>query len=216
MLFGAPKVEPRGGRKTLADRVAVEALGLTPPEVDLPASLSFHHFEVAGGERRSYSIDRRAFEELFDRIDLREVRVPRRLAAATVSVDIQPALSIVYRQGQRELRLTRTAPANVKRSRGADIAVLAEFGLRVAGVEEHLAHQISAATPWLDFVTAPFPGGEVDYQLVDIGGIRGILRSPSQQPGSTQQLLWSCGEQRCWLEGPWPTDELLQIAGSVR
>ncbi len=222
LIFGElTLVQDPGPPATFPTLAAAAAAGhpIAAP-ASLPPGVEVERVEVTGPGLARLSVDRGRLHAVIDRLDLREVRVPRGLGEASFELPLTEAVAVHYRSRQsaagHAVYVERERPGPAL-PRGLDLPLLGEIGLRVAGVEARQAQALAAEIDWPATFLVPFPLGEASFRSVDVGGHPGLAVSGGEAGLLREHtVMWTADGRLHALTGDLPLADLLQMAGSVR
>jgi hypothetical protein len=206
---GGPSVYPT---VEAAAAAAEGSLDIRVP-ASLPAGLVLDRVELVPPERTRLRVDADALKETLDRLDLQEVRVPRRLAEGWIEVERPLTGTLHYTGSGVSLDLSESMMPIATPSSGLDLLLLAEIGLRIVGVEAEEAHRLTKSIDWAATMTARMPAGAEAFREVAVGDAKGLLVTGSSS--DERLLLWAEDGRLVMLRGTLSEDELLGLANSV-
>jgi hypothetical protein len=178
----------------------------------LPEGTSLSAVSSTGNTREDVAVDRARMQDVFDRLDLEAVQVPRDLAEGTAELAVPAQVTLDYRGPEGALRLIQGARPEMTMRQAFDIALCGEIGLRVLGAGPEEAHRLAQAVDWPATLLVPMPSGAREFREVMVGGEQGILiAGPAERT-----LLWNQGGQLFALNGPLTEETLLRIAAELR
>jgi len=201
------------------EAAAATALPLLTPTW-LPDGMTLEAVRSTGAARDRLAVDRDRLHETFDRLDLQEIRVPRRLAEGVVELYRPLAVTLEYGGAGDHLRLLQGNRPHLRRQPDFDLALCGEIGLRVLGVEAGEAHRLAASVDWSATLAVPMPAGAGEFGEVAVRGQKGVMIASrpgigSDAPGE-RMLLWTEGERLYALTGTLGAGDLARVAESLR
>jgi hypothetical protein len=103
-----------------------------------------------------------------------------------------------------------------------DLAQMGEIGLRILGLDAGEARRLAQAIDWRTTLLVPVPANASSFREVTVRGQNGLLisRAEVNREGKRRRegslLLWTDADRLFALESNLPSDELVQVAESVR
>jgi hypothetical protein len=182
--------------------------------VPLP-SFSPGHSEVLQGGQAAFRVDPERLRAFLDGLDLREVRLPRQLARASMTVNSAPGTVTWYTDGHREIEIGQRPPPRVKLSRGADLPLLTEIGLRLSGVDDRTATTLANEVPWERFLLLPFPPGAASYSWSELDG-EGVLVATSATTDERLLATTTRDGDVVWVRGELTAAEVTEVGAALR
>jgi hypothetical protein len=184
----------------------------------LPAGLTLDSVRVCGAGRARITADATRLRELMTLLDVRDVAIPNGVDGAVVEVHAWPAVQQTFRRdgprGGRRAMLLQAKSPEISMPAGLELARLAEIGLRMLGTPEADARRLAERTDWRSTLLVPVPADAETFQEVDVDGARGLL--VASRARGHRLILWSRGDEVFALGGTLATEDLLQMAGSLR
>jgi hypothetical protein len=186
---------PRASVATAAEAATRVGYAVREAQV-LPNDLRLEHIEVENRGAARLSADADQVASLLAALDLDDVEFPRELDGAWITIRKPPVVFQVYR-GQRHFAALVQAPSpEVELPAGADLARLAEIGMRILGVDRSQARQLAQSVDWRTTLLVPVPVDAESFRSIQVNGSPGLLIETSS---------------RSTLEGPRPDDRVKTI-----
>jgi hypothetical protein len=177
---------------------------------------------VAGEGRMRITADTQRLRQVLDALDLRDVQIPAGLDGRTVDVHAWPAVHQRFTSDRRRAMLIQAKSPEVSLPAGVDLARLGEIALRVLGMSASEARSMADRTDWRTTLLVPVPVTSGSFQEVDVNGARGLMvrfEEPAKgdQPARRgAMVLWNQGDDVFALTGNLDSQDLVQMAGSIR
>jgi len=214
LLLLGPRADSRPGTLHSSPEAAQAALGWTLRLPGwLPEGMSLSVVRSDGGTSERLSVDRERMHDVFDRLDLETVKVPRDLAEGSLSLTLPEQVILEYRGPDGALRLVQGVRPQMTMDRAFDVALCGEIGLRVLGAEPQEAHRLAQVIDWPATLVVPVPPSASEFREVTVRGEWGLLIAA---PAGERTLLWSEGGQLFALNGTLAEDALLRVAAELR
>jgi hypothetical protein len=189
----------------------------------LPAGLALDTVAVSGEGRARLGLSSARLRGLLDALDLRDVQVPAGLDGQELVVHTFPVVQQSYRDERGRLDLLQSRSPEVSLPAGVDLARVGEIGLRILGLDPGEARRVASAVDWRSTLVVPVPANASSFRQVTVQGNRGLLVTTTRpESGSGRRrrggsvVLWTQGDRVFALEGTLGSEDLLQIAESVR
>lgn len=217
IVAGKPEVVTGASVTTYISSGEAELQGVDPI-VPRDAVVGFRSDSVRVEPQRSirFVTDGHKLRALFDSLDLQEVSVPRRLHESAVELRLERSTIEHYSHGRELIQVARheLSSGNAPRQ---DLRLLAEIGLRVAGVGSVEANRLAASIDWSSTLLATFPAQASQFRDVRIHDAQALLVSTvNGSPEGRHLILWRSGNRLYSVEGNVAIDRLLAIARSSR
>jgi hypothetical protein len=189
-----------------------------------PDSLAADSVLVQGEEAMRFSVSEAKLRSLLDRLDVKDVTVPRGLDGRWVEVKKPPVVIQKFHSAKRRAILVQARSPEVSVPSGWDVEQLAEIGLRVLGLDPGEAKRIAHTTDWRTTLLVPVPLNVTTFRLVTVRGNSGLLITTTGEggpaPDGTPQrrgamVMWTEGDRVFCLRGDLSAHDLLEMANSV-
>ena len=190
----------------------------------LPDSLAADSVLVQGEEAMRFSVSEAKLRSLLDRLDVKDVTVPRGLDGHWVEVHKPPVVIQKFRSAKRRAILVQARSPEVSVPSGWDVEHLAEIGLRVLGLDPGEAKRIARTTDWRTTLLVPVPLNATTFRLVTVRGNSGLMITTTGEgepplDGSPRRrgamVMWTEDDRVFCLRGDLSAHDLLQMAQSV-
>lgn len=189
---------------------ALASSDLILPEATLDLALDRVEVRGSGSERWTAVPDR--LQDLIDRLDLQEAKIPRRIAEGSFDLQRPARTSLVYTGPDgASVRHDLSALPEVNLTRGFDLALHAEIGLRVLGLGDREAHRLARTIDWPRLLVVDLPPGSDSYREVTIRSRQALLIS-SDKPGHEVAVVWTESDRVHSLAGALSESMLLKMA----
>lgn len=189
----------------------------------LPSGMSLADTVWVQGEgRMRITADAARLRQVLDALQLGDVQVPAGLDGQTIDVHAFPAVQQRFLSERRRAMLMQAKSPEVGLPSGVDLARLGEIALRVMGLSENEARSLAARTDWRSTLLVPVPLTAGSFREVDVNGAKGLLVSYEEPAAGDRparhavMLLWSQGEDVFAFAGNVSSDDLVQMAISLR
>ena len=189
----------------------------------LPAGMTAQSFDVKGGD--AFRVTQRAqkLNTLLDTLAIDDPRVPPEADGRVVTVNVPPIVRTRFRDPQsRQVLFMQARQPEASFPAGADLALFAEIGLRVLGIERGEAHRFAQNVDWRSTLLVPVPTNAGTFKQVDVNGNGGLLiemkrpKVPSRDYRPISQIMWSAGGSVYVLAGDLQPAMLFAMAQSVQ
>jgi len=186
----------------------------------LPDGVTLEAVRSTGAARDRLAVDRDSLHETLDRLDLQDVRVPRRLAEGVVELYRPLAVTLEYGSAGDHVVLLQGNRPELRRQPDFDLALCGEIGLRVLGIDAAEAQRLAASVDWSATLAVPMPPGAAEFREVVVRGQKGLMIAPragtrSDTPAE-RMLLWTEGERLYALTGTLGAGDIARVAESLR
>lgn len=220
VLFGEPELleDPGVPVRHPTPEAAAAAMGLALPlPLRLPAGLALDGVEATSAGLLRLRVDRDALRKTLDELDFEAVKVPRALAEGSLTLRIPRQLTLSFSGTAGWARAVLSESSEPALSPALDLGLLAEIGLRVAGVEADEAQRLARSIDWDTTLLARMPVGAGSFRQVAVGASEGLLVSGAAEgPEAVKRtLVWSSGGRRYVLTGNLGEQGLLELAGGL-
>lgn len=217
-------VKDPGPPREVADAAAAGAVsGITVQMPTwLPAAMAPTRFDVGGDRVMNVTLDARTLNGVLDALGIDDLRIPTAADGQLATLDVPPIVQVTFRDPQHVVTLLQARQPVAALPPGADITTLAQIGLRVLGVEPNEAYQFAHSVDWRTTLLVPVPASVGVFRQVDVQGHPGLLiegrrpRAAGQHPQPFAQIMWSSGDAVFALVGDVRTQELYEMAQSIR
>jgi hypothetical protein len=189
-----------------------------------PDSLKADSVLVEGEEALRFSVNEAKLRSLLDRLDVKDVTIPKGLDGRWVEVKKPPVVIQKFRSAKRRAILVQARSPEVSVPSGWDVEQLAEIGLRVLGLDPGEAKRIARSTDWRTTLLVPVPLNVATFRTVTVHGSSGLLITTTGEgepaPDGTPRrrgamVMWTEGDRVFCLRGDLSAQDLLQMAESV-
>jgi hypothetical protein len=202
---------------SFADAATAAGITLATPQW-LPDNTQVIEMAVMGERAMRVTADSHRLQQVMDALGIHDLVVPSGLEGQIVNVHVPPVVMIRYdHQNGRRTRLFQARTPELTLPNSLDVQALGEIGLRILGLGSAEAKQFAEAIDWHTTLVVPVPPNASSFQLVDIGGHRGVLiqhQPRNQSPTST--IVWSTPERVFALVSIQHVAEAMAMATSVR
>jgi hypothetical protein len=186
-----------------------------------PVGLALEHVDVSGDQVWTVTASSSKLQRALDAFGIEDLSVPQGIDGQTATIHVPPVVRITYVGESRHVLFIQARQPEASLPPGADLARLAEIGLRVLGLGRAEAYRFAQNVDWRTTLLVPVPADVSSFRKVDIQGGTGLLieMAPQAAPGRVprlSQLLWSSGGSVLALVGNAPPDELFEMAESVQ
>jgi hypothetical protein len=197
-----------------AEAAKMAAVDLRLPTV-LPPGLVLVRTEVKGERAARVTADVRKLQAVLDALAIGDLEPPNGVDGQTATIRVPPIIRAVYANGITEVSFFQARRPEVTLPAGIDLPVLAEIGLRVAGLGSAEAHTLAHAIDWRTTMVVPIPTNAATFRQVDIAGSRGLLVE-STTGRQLKAVLWSNGASMYAITGGMMAQTLMRMAESVQ
>jgi hypothetical protein len=215
---------PRVTVQTVQEAVTHAGYPLRAPQ-ELPRSLVLENVQIEGRGAARLSADADQIQEILNALNLNDVQVPRELDGQWVTIRKPPVVFQEYRSQRNFAALAQAPSPEVELPPGADLARLAELGMRILGVDRAQARQLSQSVDWRTTLLVPVPHNAASFRSVHVNGNPGLLiatssRSELEGPRSGDRVenivMWSDNGHLFALIGNLDSVDTMRVAESVR
>ena len=211
---------------------AAAAVGFRPEQVyTLPGKALTEEIDVVSGGNVSFTVDVDNLRGLLAALNINDVSLPDALGTQPINADIPASTYIKYTGSGYTLYLAQGRSPEVHMPAGVELAQLGRAGLRVLGMNEIEADNLSKQIDWSTTLVVPFPVGVSSFKPVWVGKVPGMLVESSfgalpnvstrlgRIPPGYQLLYWQQGDHFYVLAASGTAageQALLEAANSVR
>jgi anti-sigma factor RsiW len=183
MLFVSEPTVIAGSKETHAvDSIAdaSDALGFTAKQVT-----QFHttpittDMRVKDAATLEFQVNVDGIRSMLDMMEVADVTIPDALGEQPVVVDMSPMLVTHYEHTDYQMGLVQGTIPNVSLPDGVDLSQVGEALLRLLGMTEDEATQLSKTVDWRSTLVVPFPSDLEAIRQVTINGQPAILTEDS-------------------------------------
>ncbi|MGC3982999.1 MAG: hypothetical protein QM808_17235 [Steroidobacteraceae bacterium] len=191
----------------------------------VPSGWSIDKVRIKDGGSIRVTANTDTLQQLLDTFDIHDLSVPSGLngQAATVNMPTAMVVSYIEPSGERQVEFHQGPSPSVMLPSGVDLPMLAQIGLRIAGLERGDAYRIAMDIDWRTTLLVPVPTLAASFQQVDIQGNQGLLIQGVAMNGRRDSpvappslLLWSNGQEMFALAGTMASGQLLSMAQSLQ
>ncbi len=217
-------VRDPGPPREVADAAAAGALsGITVRMPTwLPQGMAPAGFAVSGERIMDVKLDVRTLNGVLDALGIDDLRMPVAADGQIATLDVPPIVRVNFRDPRRTVALFQARQPVAALPTGADIATLAQIGLRVLGVEPNEADQFAHSVDWRTTLLVPVPANVGSFQQVEVQGHPALLiqaqrrRDTDGRYEPVAQLMWTSGSSVFALAGNVRPEELFEMARSMQ
>jgi hypothetical protein len=191
----------------------------------LPAPADSTEITVRDSASVQFQVDVEAARQVLDLLAIDDVTIPDALGEQPIVADAPASAGIVYTGDDYTLALHQSTGPEMSLPEGVDLAQLGKAALRVLGMDEQQAEELSQQIDWSSTLLFPFPSGMDSVSQVTVGDAEGLLVSgeavgdhAEHRHASAWQLYWQRGDRIYVLvgDGGISRSEMLVAAESVR
>ncbi len=187
----------------------------------LPAGLKADTVAWRGAGEVQITADVARLRRLLESLDIQDVAVPMAIDGQTIDLKAPPMVQQRFVAGAARAELMQSRSPEVALPTGVDLAQLGTIGLRILGLDATEAQRLAHSIDWRSTMLIPVPGNVGSFRQVEVGGHSGLLvtLSGTTESGRTREgavLLWSQDDMVFGLEGNLSSEDLLQMANSLR
>jgi hypothetical protein len=159
-----------------------------------------------------------AMRQMLALTGIEDATVPDALGDAPITIDIGAFAAQEYDGEDWNVMLYQGRSPDVALPDGVDLATLGRTGLRVLGMSEAEADQVSKEIDWTSTLVVPIPPGVQEARPVTVNDRDGLLLGKTEDGEQGWLVYWQEGENFYVLEtdGDIGDSEVLRIASSVR
>jgi hypothetical protein len=221
LFVGKPKIvnQPAEPRTVDSAAAAADAAGFSIAQPSLfPSPPTSTSYVVHDRMVMQSQVNVEAARQLLALLDIKDVTLPDSLGAQPISADVPPFVETRYTGDGYNLTLRQGHSPTLTLPDGVDVAQLGKAGLRLLGMDEAAAEELSSRIDWSSTLIFPFPQDIHDIREVQVGGARGLLVSEGRRSGQHWQLYWQNGERFSMLEvqGNLGDADVIALAESVQ
>jgi hypothetical protein len=220
-MFGS--VEPlTTPREPVSYASAVEAGNAAGIRVRTPAwvppGYTSRGFIVSPEHAARVTANTAGLQALLATLGLADVELPEGLDGQVATVRLPPVVSETFGNGERELNVIQSSAPDVSFPAGLDLAKLAYAALRVLGMPQDEAYNMSVTIDWRTTLIVPVPAEAAAYRPINVSGNEGLLIEGFDDDEGVPRrlLLWSAGGQTYAVAGSVNGTELLEIAQTLQ
>lgn len=214
----APPQEPVP-YETAAEAGAAAGLRLRSPAW-VPPGYSSAGLMVSSEHAARITVNTAGIQALLDTLGLDDVELPEGLDGQVATLRVPPIVSQAFANGDRTVHVIQSQSPDVTFPAGLDLAKLAYAGLRVLGMPEDEAYNMSVTIDWRSTLIVPVPAQATAYRPVNVAGNEGLLivgegvAEGEERRGGV--LMWSADGQTFAVTGPLDGIALLEIAQTLQ
>jgi hypothetical protein len=193
---------------------------LRQPRQPLPNGLHFTKATVAGEGAARMSVNTANLRKVVEMLGLTDVQIPAGLDGQQVTVHKPAVVMQEFENGATRMTLVQSMSPEVSLPAGTDMRQIGEIGLRVLGLEADEARRVASSIDWKS--TVPVPPTAESFRQVHVNGQKGLLiryretDANGKPRRSGAVLMWTEGERVLAMRSNLPSDELLNMAQSLR
>jgi hypothetical protein len=210
--------EPAPPREVASTGEASQAVGFPVREpADLPGTASETTIKVIDRTALSFQVNVDAMRQVLAMTGIEDVTIPDELGDEPITVDVAAWASQRYEGSDWEIELYQGRSPDVTLPDGVDLAALGRTGLRVLGMSEAKADEVSRQIDWTSTLVVPIPPDIQDVRSVTINNSEGLLVGSAEQGDQHWMLYWQEGDQFYILqaEGAVTEQQLIAAASSM-
>lgn len=185
-----------------------------------PAAPTSTQFVIRDRNVVQFQVDVASARQLLSLMNVSDVTLPDALGSKPITVDVAPSVESRYKGPNYQLTLYQGKSPTVTLPDGVDLAQLGKAALRVLGMDEQQAEDLSRRIDWSSTLIFPFPTdvANLQAQQVNVGSAQGLLMGEEHGRRSNWQLYWQQGDQFFMLQaqGDISSQDVLAAAESVR
>jgi hypothetical protein len=155
---------------------------------------------------------------LFEMIGLDSALLPDSLGAEPLGVTVPPLVTQIWAyQTRGDLVFIQGPSPSVEFPDDVDPVALSQAVMPLLGMNEREARRLSESIDWTSTLAVPVPTDIASFSEVEVDGVTGLLltqQSGRGRPGSA--LMWQKDEILYFLQGRVLSDDIMEIAGSIR
>ena len=211
--------EPAPPRAVASAGEASQAVGFPVREpADLPGIASETTIKIMDRTALSFQVNVDGVRQVLAVTGIEDVTIPDALGEKPITVNVAAWASQRYAGENWELQLFQGRSPDVTLPEGVDLAALGRAGLRVLGMDEAKADEVSRQIDWTSTLVVPIPPNIEDVRSVTINGSDGLLVGSDEDGGQHWMLYWQENDQFYVLqaEGAVTEQQLIAAASSMR
>ena len=195
---------------------------LRQPRLPLPSGLHFTKATVSGVGAARMGINTEKLRKVVEMLGLSDVHIPAGLDGQTVTVHKPAVVMQEFENGETKMTLVESLSPEVSLPPGTDMRQLGEIGLRVLGLEPDEARRVASSIDWKSTVVVPVPPTAESFRQVHVNGQTGLLVRFREMDENGKRrragalLLWTEGDRVLAMRSNLPSDEVLDVAQSLR
>jgi anti-sigma factor RsiW len=181
--------EPR----TFAQRDEAEAVvgyALHEPAT-LPTEPISVEYTIHDEHTTQFQVNVESMHELLALLDITDVTIPDELGEQPITASVPPTALTHYEGTSYDLMLHQGTGPEVSLPEGVDLAQPGKAMLRLLGLDEQQADELSREIDWNSTLIFPFPADMETISQVTVGSTEGLL----VESDDTMQLYWSQDER---------------------
>ena len=221
LIFDREEVLREGETRYISSRDAASSMAgfmVSAPRY-LPEGLALDSMFVQEEEAVRFSVSEQKLRSLLERLDVKDVSVPKGLDGQWVEVRKPPVVMQRFRSERKKAVLIQAPSPEVSLPAGWDIEQLGEIGLRVLGLNAGEARRIAHATDWRSTLLVPVPLNAATFRQVTVRGHSGLLITMAGEAARRDReggmLMWTEGDRVYCLRGNLSAPDLIQMAESI-
>jgi hypothetical protein len=210
--------EPPVSFGSLEDAGAAAGLRVRVPAW-LPVGWQLARTDVVGETALRITPSTGKLQTLLDALAIDDLAIPAALDGQTLTVRVAPIVSVTYANGDRTVTLTQSRSPDVSFPAGLDLAVLAEIGLRILGLDRAQAYRFANSIDWRTTLVVPVPANAASFREVNVQGQTALFIEAvgdAAGPRNEAVIMWSREGNVYALRGALRAPELLEMAQTVQ
>jgi hypothetical protein len=195
--------------------------------------------KVHPGVHMRFTVDLPRVQAILDEIGRGDIRLPKELDGATVTVDASPSVAAMYGDCQADLEnareqgfdpdsqemprlphcttLVQMPSPEVNAPPGLNVAQVGEAYLQLLGMTAEEAQAFSQSVDWTSTFVVPIPRYGTSTETVSVDGVEGAFIQQDLRDHAKQYLLMWVKEGILYaLTGPGGLEDALRVAGSIQ
>jgi hypothetical protein len=184
----------------------------------LPDGYSSTGFLVSAEHAARVTANTAGLQALLDTLGLADVELPDGLDGQVATVRVPPIVSQTYANGEHTVHVIQAQSPDVSFPAGLDLPKLAYAALRVLGMSQDEAYNMSVTIDWRSTLVVPVPPQAASYRPINVGGNEGLLiEGVAEEEGARGGvLMWSANGETFAVTGPISGVQLLEIAQTLQ
>jgi len=222
LFVGEPEVTQEMGEPTTVESPDAAAAAVGHPVATpayMPDGVTLAEVLVSEQGTVSAQINAESAQQLLELLNITDVTIPPELGEQPITVDIPATAMLHYTGDERDIVLVQGNSPDVTLPDNVDLRQLGQALLRVLGMEQQQAANLSQQIDWSSTLVVPMREDIDTLQQVDINGANGLLVwGQRSEEGTHWQLYWQQGERFYVLHGTGylSAEEIVSIATSVQ
>ncbi len=211
---------PAAPQQVSSLQAAQALVGFTPQApTAFPSEPTTTTITVQGQSTYQMQVNVTTLRQILATLGVTDVTIPDALGAQPITIELPPAVQMVYQGQGYTLTLIEGTSPTVTLPPGVDLAQLGKAALEVYGMTPQQADTLSKQVDWRSTLVFPFPLGTNRIEQVNIQGTQGVFLDARQNGQWMGLLYWQKGSHFYILAGQGDSvgnAGMLEAANSLR